>query len=124
MKVYNKLGNGFQEKIYHRALAMEMIKSGLQFIPEYEIAVYYDTVEIGKRKVDFMVEKKILVELKAIADLEKRNITQTMNYLEASKKEVGLLLNFGSTSLQFHRFKLKESKSNQSDTNNPPINPI
>ena len=115
MKVYNILGNGFQEKIYQRALAIEMTKQGLKFIEEFEMMIYYDNSFIGKRRVDFFVEEKIMVELKAISDLEKRDITQGLNYLEASRNEIALLLNFGSTSLQFHRLHLKKSKSTQSN---------
>mgnify|MGYP003575853089 CR=1 FL=1 len=69
--------------------------------------IYYDDIALGKRRVDFFVEEKIMVELKAISDLEKRDITQALNYLEASRIEVGLLINFGSASLQFHRRHLK-----------------
>lgn len=107
MKVCNTLGNGFQEKIYQRALAIEMAKQTLKFTEEFSMIIYYDDIALGKRRVDFFVEEKIMVELKAISDLEKRDITQALNYLEASRIEVGLLINFGSTSLQFHRMHLK-----------------
>ena len=93
-----------------------MTKQGLKFIEEFEMTIYYDDIPIGKRRVDFFVEQKIMVELKAISDLKKRDITQALNYLEASKNEVGLLLNFGSISFQFHRLQLKPSKlRNQSN---------
>lgn len=113
MKVHSVLGNGFQEVIYQRALAIEMRKAGLEFIRELEMPIFYDNEEIGTRRVDFFVESKIMVELKAITQLEKVNLSQALNYLEAYKMEIGLLINFGEPSLKFHRLinqkhKLKE----------------
>lgn len=113
MKVYNTLGNGFQEQIYQRAMAIEMAKDGLKFVEEFGMTIFYDNIKIGIRRVDFLVEEKVMVELKALSMIEKANITQALNYLEASKTEIGLLLNFGSTSLQFHRLKLKEKSSHR-----------
>jgi GxxExxY protein len=103
MKVHSVLGNGFQEVIYQRALAIEMRKAGLEFIRELEMPIFYDNEEIGTRRVDFFVEGKIMVELKAITQLERVNLTQALNYLEAYKMEIGLLINFGEPSLKFHR---------------------
>ena len=77
------------------------------------MTIFYDNIKIGIRRVDFLVEEKVMVELKALSMIEKANITQALNYLEASKTEIGLLLNFGSTSLQFHRLKLKEKSSHR-----------
>ena len=103
MKVHNQLGNGFQELIYHRALAIEMKKQRLTFLDEIEVSIFYDNVEIGKRRVDFLVEKIIPVEIKAVKQLENIHLAQAINYLEAYKMEVGLLINFGSMRLDFHR---------------------
>ncbi|HVS94785.1 MAG TPA: GxxExxY protein [Mucilaginibacter sp.] len=103
MKVHGTLGNGFQEVIYQRALAIEFRKSKLIYAREMEMPVYYDGEEIGMRRVDFFVENAIMVELKAIIQLEEVHLAQAMNYLEAYKMEVGLLINFGSRSLQFKR---------------------
>lgn len=103
MKVHTILGNGFQEVIYQRALAIEMRKTNLDYTRELEMPVYYETEIIGTRRVDFFVENKVLVELKAITQLEKVHLAQALNYLEAYKMEVGLLINFGETSLKFHR---------------------
>ena len=103
MKVHNTLGNGFQEIIYQRALAIEMGKVGLGFFKEFEMPIYYDAEVIGTRRVDFFVEELIMVELKALILLEDVHLAQAMNYLEAYKMELGLLLNFGSKSLQFKR---------------------
>jgi len=103
MKVHNTLGNGFQEVIYQRALAIEMGKAGLGFLRELEMPIYYDAEVIGTRRVDFFVEDLIMVELKALILLEDVHLARAMNYLEAYKIELGLLINFGSKSLQFKR---------------------
>ena len=107
-EVHKALGNGFQEVIYQRALAIEMEYAGLGFIREQEMPLYYRNVEIGSRRVDFLVEDKILVELKAIIQLDDVHLAQGLNYLEAFKLEVGLLLNFGSRSLQVKRLLNKK----------------
>ena len=103
MRVHSKLGNGFQEVIYQRALALELEKANLLFVRELEMPIYYDDVDIGRRRVDFLVEEKILVELKAVSQLEKVHLAQALNYLEAFKLEIGLLINFGATRLEFKR---------------------
>jgi GxxExxY protein len=103
MKVHSILGNGFQEVIYQRAMEIEMRKAGLGYAREMEMTIYYDGEEIGTRRVDFFVEDVIMVELKAITSLEEVHLAQAMNYVEAYKMEIGLLLNFGSKSLQFKR---------------------
>lgn len=103
MKVHTTLGNGFQEVIYQRALAIEMRKARLDFEREMEMPIYYESEQIGTRRVDFFVEGKVMVELKALTSLEKVHLAQALNYLEAYKMEIGLLINFGDTSLKFHR---------------------
>jgi GxxExxY protein len=103
MKVHGALGNGFQEVIYQRALAIEMEYQGLSFEREKEMEVLYRGNIIGTRRVDFFVEGKIMVELKALVALEDVHLAQAMNYLEAYKMEIGLLINFGAKSLQFKR---------------------
>ncbi|MFZ6025576.1 MAG: GxxExxY protein [Bacteroidota bacterium] len=103
MAVHNQLGNGFQELIYHRALAIEMTKQGLKFQDDVEVVIFYDCISIGKRRVDFLVESLIPVEIKAVKELDNVHLAQAINYLEAYKMEVGLLINFGSIRLQFHR---------------------
>lgn len=110
MQVHKTLGNGFQEVIYQRALEIEMPFHGLTFQREMEMPVYYRQQQIGTRRVDFFVESKIMVELKAIIQLEDVHLAQAMNYLEAYDMEIGLLINFGAKSLQFkrvHNNKLK-----------------
>lgn len=108
MKVHSTLGNGFQEIIYQRALAIEMKNQNLEFARELEIPIYYQGIEVGRRRVDFLVQDKILVELKAVAQLEKIHLAQGLNYLEAFKLEIGLLINFGGTKLEFKRLTLEE----------------
>lgn len=103
MEVHRILGNGFQEVIYQRALAKEMTLQGLSFSREHEMQIYYKGDDIGTRRVDFFVEGKIMVELKAVVQLEDVHLAQAINYLEAYSMEIGLLINFGNTSLQFKR---------------------
>jgi len=103
MKVHSTLGNGFQEVIYQRAMELEMPFENLTFKREMEMPVYYRSEQIGTRRVDFFVEEKIMVELKAITKLEDVHLAQAMNYLEAYKMEIGLLINFGAKSLEFKR---------------------
>ena len=114
MKVHSSLGNGFQEVIYQRALAIEMNKNGLSFEREMEMGIYYDNEHIGTRRVDFFVEDKVMVELKALVNLEQAHLAQALNYLEAYKIEVGMLINFGAPSLQFKRLTI-EKKLNYLD---------
>jgi len=103
MRVHNNLGNGFQEVIYQRALAIEFTKINLSFETEVEMPIFYDEQNIGTRRVDFMVEEKISIELKALTKLENVHLAQALNYLEAFKLEIGLLINFGNTKLEFKR---------------------
>lgn len=103
MKVHTFLGNGFQEVIYQRALAIEMEKQGLGYSREMEMTIYYEGIDIGTRRVDFFVENKIMVELKAVIELNDNHLNQCRNYLEAYNLPVGLLINFGSRSLQYKR---------------------
>jgi len=94
MKVHSTLGNGFQEVIYQRALAIEMEKQGLSYQRELEMPILYAGQDVGTRRVDFFVEDKIMVELKAVNRLEDVHLAQAINYLEAYNMEIGLLLNF------------------------------
>ncbi len=107
MTVHSELGNGFQEVIYQRALAIEMNLQGLDFSREHEMPVFYKNEQIGTRRVDFLVESVIAVELKAIVELQEVHLAQAINYLEAYDLEIGLLINFGAKSLQFKRLTNK-----------------
>lgn len=103
MKVHSTLGNGFQEVIYQRALAIELEKHGLGYQREMEMPIFYENIDIGTRRVDFFVEDTIMVEIKALTKLEEVHLAQAMNYCQAYGLPVGLLINFGAQSLQFKR---------------------
>lgn len=103
MKVHSVLGNGFPEVIYQRALAIEMEKQNLSFQREMVMKIFYDEIQIGTRRVDFFVEDKFMVELKAVIRLEDAHLAQAMNYCEAYELPIGLLINFGSKSLEYKR---------------------
>jgi len=103
MEVHKHLGNGFQEVVYQRALAIEMQLQGINFVREMEMPLLYKGYNVGTRRVDFFVEEKIMVEIKAVIDLEDVHLAQAMNYVEAYHLEIGLLINFGAKSLQFKR---------------------
>ncbi len=115
-EVHKILGNGFQEVIYQRALEKEMILHSLSFAREFDMPIFYKNEQIGTRRVDFLVEEFISVELKALVKLEDVHLAQAINYLEAYNLEVGLLLNFGAKSLEYKRlinskFKAKSIQS-------------
>ncbi len=121
MKVHTQLGNGFQEVIYQRALAIQIEEDGFGFVRECSMQIFYNNRNIGERRVDFFIEDKICVELKALQKLEPVHFAQARNYLEAFNVEVGLLINFGSLSLEFKRIdNLKYKQNNKTDN---PLNP-
>lgn len=110
MIIHKMLGNGFQEVIYQRALAIEMNLAGISYDREFEMPIFYREKQIGTRRVDFLVEGIISVELKAIIKLEDVHFAQAINYLEAYNLEIGLLINFGERSLNFKRLTNKKFK--------------
>ena len=116
MEVHKGLGNGFQELIYQRALNIEFRKLNISAVREVEMPVHYKGENIGTRRVDFLIEDKVSVEIKAITKLEDVHLAQAINYLEAYDLEIGLLINFGSKSLEFKR--LINSKFNQQNQRN------
>lgn len=111
MTVHKELGNGFQEVIYQRALQIEMEEAGILFNREFEMPIFYRKQQIGTRRVDFLVEDVVSVELKALTKLENVHFAQAINYLEAYNLEIGLLINFGEMSLNFKRLTNKKFKS-------------
>jgi GxxExxY protein len=119
MKVHSTLGNGFQEVIYQRALDIEFPKWELTAQRELEMPIFYDGFEIGTRRVDFLVEQKVMVEIKALTALEDVHLAQAINYLEAYNLEIGLLLNFGAKSLQYRRVINSKHLLNQSASSAP-----
>jgi GxxExxY protein len=112
MEVHNTLGNGFQEVIYQRCLSIELNYSGIEHQREVEMPIFYKGQEVGLRRADFLVMGEIMVELKAVINLEDVHLAQAMNYLEAYNLPTGLLINFGARSLQFKRLFNKSWQSN------------
>lgn len=110
MKVHNTLGNGFQEVIYQRCLEIEFGKNNVPLAREVEMPIRYEAEYVGTRRVDFMVDGKVLVELKALIQLEDVHLAQAINYPEAFNLEVGLLINCGGRSLEFKRLQNKKLK--------------
>ncbi len=113
MKVHSTLGNGFQEVIYQRCLAIELQRANIQFLREAEQPIFYKDEHAGTRRADFIVEDKLVVELKAIIKLEDVNLSQSKNYLTAYNFDVGLLINFRSASMEYKRI-FRSDKSNKS----------
>jgi len=103
MKVHNTLGNGFQEVIYQRCLAIEFDKSNLKYVREKDHTIYYEGIEVGTRRADFVVEGQVVVELKALVNLEDVHLAQVKNYVVAYDLPIGLLINLGANSLQFKK---------------------
>lgn len=121
MQVHRVLGNGFQEVIYQRALAVEFNHIGISFEREKEMNIFYRDEQVGTRRVDFFVEDAVMVELKAVSELEEAHKAQAINYLEAYGIANGLLINFGKTSLEFKRIYNKKlvNPANPINHNNP-----
>lgn len=136
MKVHNTLGNGFQEVIYQRCLAIELQKEGIDFQREVEQEIYYEGHNVGTRRADFIIDNSIVVELKALIKLEDVHLAQAKNYLTAYNFDIGLLINFGATSLEYKKvfhnrlseqYKKSEAKlselKNDKNGNSTPNNP-
>ena len=104
MKVHRKIGLGFPEIIYQRSLVIELRKTGMFCETEVEKDIFYDSIKVGSRRLDLIIDKVVIVELKAITEVEPICYNQILNYLKVFKIEIGLLLNFGNTSLQYKRF--------------------
>ncbi|MEQ9288494.1 MAG: GxxExxY protein [Cyclobacteriaceae bacterium] len=114
MKVHSTLGNGFQEVIYQRALAIELERAGLGFVREQEQTIYYEGIDVGTRRADFLVENQIMLELKAKINLEDVHLAQGLNYLVAYKMNKGLLINFGAKSLEVKRLMHPKNRDRDS----------
>ncbi len=111
MRVHSKLGNGFQEVIYQRCLAIELRKADLGFIREKSQQIFYDNEYVGTRRADFIIEGKVILEIKAVITLQDVHLAQAKNYIVAYDFPIGLLINFGASSLQFK--KVYNSKYNK-----------
>lgn len=120
MEVHRHLGNGFQEVVYQRALSIELSMRSIGYEREKEMPLSYKGLDIGTRRVDFFVENKIMVEIKAVKQLEDVHLAQAINYLEAYGMDIGLLINFGNTSLQFKRVMKPKPKNQNSSKNQGP----
>jgi GxxExxY protein len=118
MKVHNTLGNGFQEVIYQRCLAIELERAGVGFVREQEHTIFYDGIEVGTRRADFVVENRVIVELKALINLEDVHLAQAKNYVVAYDFPLGLLINFGNISLQHKLVFNPKFNSVNSDSDN------
>ena len=103
MEVHKIMGNGFQESVYQKALAIEMSLNGMNFNEQFEMPVLYKGILVKTRRVDFLVESDVSVEIKAVRLLDESDLAQALNYLEAYNLEIGLLINFGCKSLEFKR---------------------
>lgn len=103
MKVHNNLGPGFQEVIYQRCLAIEFDRQNLDYAREHSYPIFYDGIEVGSRRADFIVNDEVVVELKALVKLEDVHLAQAKNYTVAFDYPIGLLINFGGASLQYKR---------------------
>jgi GxxExxY protein len=111
MKVHSSIGMGFQEVIYQRCLNIEFEKEGVPYVREFEMPVMYEGTQVGTRRVDFLIDQKIMVEIKATSELMDVHLTQAKNYLEAYDLDVGLLINFGTPSLEFKRLFGRNNKN-------------
>ena len=115
MKVHQKMRSGYPEQIYHRCLIIELSKEAINFQQEVEMPIYYEGTLVGKRRADFLIENKVVLEIKAMAELTDAHLAQALNYLEGRNLEIGLLLNFGSKSLEIKRIiNNKATKSDES----------
>ena len=103
MEVHKTMGNGFQEVVYQRCLAIEFRKAGILFEREIEQELFYKDFAVGTRRADFIEEVKVVVEIKAVINHENVHLAQAKNYLVAYNFDLGMLLNFGSASLQYKR---------------------
>ena len=115
MKVHSGLGAGFLESVYHKALIHELTRAGIRFESEKPLLVWYDGVLVGEFVADFLIEDELIVELKAVQSLAVAHEVQTVNYLVATGKDIGLLLNFGAERLGFKKkFRLPKKNSEHS----------
>ncbi|MCW3075048.1 MAG: GxxExxY protein [Flaviaesturariibacter sp.] len=120
MKVHSRMKNGYIERVYQKCMAIELQKAGVLYKEEIDMPIFYDDKIVGRRRADFIVDEKVVIEIKAITNLENEHIAQALNYLETSGLEICLLINFGSKSLQFKRL----INENKSLALKHPINPI
>ena len=119
MKVHGKMRSGYVEAVYQKCLAIELKKAGVNFVQELEMPIYYEGICVGKRRVDFMIDEKIIVEIKAVSELTDQHLAQALNYLETNNLDTGLLINFGAKSLPFKRLIHQHSVQQHNNPANP-----
>ncbi|HUQ97319.1 MAG TPA: GxxExxY protein [Chitinophagaceae bacterium] len=119
MKVHSKMKNRYVAAVYQKCMDIELKKAGLEFQQEIDLPIYYDGVIVRRKRIDYIVDKKIILELKAITTLENNHLAQAINYLESHLLQIGLLLNFGGKSLQFKRLV----NGQKTDALKNPVNP-
>ena len=119
MKVHNKMRKGYVEPVYQKCLAIEMRKAGLNFVQKADMAIYYESEIVGRRRVDFLIENKICVEVKAVTN--NTHLAQAINYLETNGIETGLLINFGAKSLEFKRLVNRKFFTSKKNPENPRV---
>jgi GxxExxY protein len=107
--VYNEIGHGFLESVYNNCMFLALTKTGMSVRREVPVPVYFRGQDVGQFKADLVVEGSVLIELKAVQNLDRTHEAQVMNYLRATELEVGLLLNFGSPKPQFRRIVFENS---------------
>lgn len=115
LEVHKTLKNGFMESVFNRSLRIELLSTELKVQPQFEVDIFYKNHKVGARRVDFMINDKIPVEIKAVSQLEDVHIAQALNYLEAFNLEVALLINFGSKSLEVRRLYNTKYSNKQSN---------
>lgn len=108
-RVYNKMGFGFLESVYEKCLMIELLKSGLRAESQKPITVFYENEIVGEFVADIIVDDKIILELKSVRQIVKAHEVQLVNYLFATRKSVGLIINFGEHKVEIKR-KLRELK--------------
>ena len=129
MKVHSKMKSGYKEIIYSRCLAIEFDRARIKYNREMEWPIYYDDIIVGRKRVDYMIEDTISLELKAVRELTDKELNEGLNYLETHNLEIGLRINFGGTSLEFKRLFNKKYNPNKNPGNpanpsNPGSNPL
>jgi GxxExxY protein len=112
LRVHQTMRNGYPEIIYNNCLILEFKKASIDFQNEVHLPIFYEGVQVGKRRIDFLIENRVVLEIKAVTELNDAHLAQALNYLEGLNLEIGLLLNFGSKSLEIKR--LINNKINKS----------
>jgi GxxExxY protein len=115
-KVFNELGFGFLESVYQNAMIIELNKSELKTEAEKPLKVYYDKQVVGDYYIDLYIEDTVIVELKSVEHLNKQHEVQLVNYLTGTKKDIGLLINFGPNGVEVKRkYRIRQDQQDRHD---------